>query len=72
MTKAELKKIMKKYNIIECELEDVIFFVENLLQFKATETEKNEPYAINSIAMLKDAAYEVWNLLEYIDDIMEE
>ena len=72
MTKAELKKMMKKYNIIECELEDIIFFVENLLHFKATETEKNEPYAINSIAMLKDAAYEVWNLLEYIDDIMEE
>lgn len=72
MTKAELKKIMKDNGIIECELDDVILFVEDLLHFKAIETEKNEPYAINSIAMLKDAAYEVWNLLEYIEEAMEE
>ena len=72
MTRAELKQIMKEHGIIECELDDVILFVENLLHFKANETEKNEPYAINSITMLKDAAHEVWELLEYIDDTMEE
>ena len=71
MTKTELKKIMKENGILECELDDVIQFVENLLMFQAMEIERNEPYAIHSIANLREAAHEVWELLEYVEDALE-
>lgn len=71
MTKAELKKIMSDNYIFDSEVDDAIQFVQDLLEFKAKELEQNEPYAINTIRHLKDAAYEVWNLQEYVEDAME-
>ncbi len=72
MTKAELDKIMKENYIFPSELDDVIQFVQDLLEFQAKELEKNEPYAVNTIRRLKDAAHEVWGLQEYIENAMEE
>ncbi len=72
MTKAELKKIMKDNYIFDSEIDDTIQFVQDLLEFKAKELEKNEPYATNTIRRLKDAAHEVWGLQEYVEDAMEE
>jgi hypothetical protein len=72
MTKAELKKIMNDNYIFDSELDDVIQVVQDLLEFKAKELEKNEPYATNTIRRLYDAAHEVWGLQEYVEDVMEE
>jgi hypothetical protein len=73
MTKAELKKVMSdNYIFFESEVSDSIQFVQDLLEFKAKELEKNEPYATNTIRRLRDAAHEVWELQEYVEDAMKE
>ena len=72
MTKAELKKIMHDNYMFESEVDDAIQFVQDLLEFKAKEIEQNEPYATNTIRRLRDAAHEVWDLQEYIEDALEE
>lgn len=68
MTKEQLKEIMRKNCIVGCEVEDVIYFVQDLLEFQADETKEKYPYATRSIERLEAAAYEVWNLLEYLQD----
>jgi Zn-dependent oligopeptidase len=72
MTKAKLQEIMKQYCIIECELDDVIRFVNEVLYERRRELEQNEPYATNTIKKLHDAEMEVWDLQYYIDEIKEE
>lgn len=72
MTKVELKKIMNDNYIFEPEMIDAIQFVQDLLELRADETERDEPYATNSIQLLRDAAREVWYLQEYVEDAMEE
>jgi hypothetical protein len=72
MTKIELKKIMSENYIFPSEVDDAIQFVQDLLEFKAKELERDEPYATNSIRRLRDAAHEVWDLQEYVEDAMEE
>lgn len=71
MTKTELQKIMSDNCIIECEVYDAIQFVQDLLEFQARELEETEPYATNTIRRLRDSAHEVWNLLDYIEDVKE-
>ena len=71
MTKAELKKIMEDNYIFESEVVDAIQFVQDLLEFQAKELEENEPYATNTIKRLRDSAYEVWNLFEYVENVRE-
>jgi hypothetical protein len=72
MTKTELYKIMEENYIFPSEVDDAIQFVQDLLEFKAKELEENEPYATNTIRRLRDAAHEVWELQEYVEDAMEE
>lgn len=72
MTKAELKKIMSENYIFESEVDDAIQFVQDLLEFKVKELERDEPYAVNTIRRLKDAAHEVWELQDYVEDALEE
>lgn len=72
MTKAELYKIMGENYIFPSEVDDAIQFVQDLLEFKAKELEKNEPYATNTIRRLRDAAHEVWELQDYVMDALEE
>jgi len=72
MTKAELKKIMADNYIFASEVDDAIQFVQDLLEFKAKELEENEPYAINTIRRLRDAAHEVWELQDYVEYALEE
>ena len=71
MTKAKLKKLMEKYLIFENDIDYVCNFCSELLEEKAKELEENEPYATNTIKRYKDAAYEVFDLIDYIDEIME-
>ena len=72
MKKAELKNIINQYGIFECDVEDAIMFVEDLLFARSKEIEQNEPYATKTIGRLRDAARDVWDLLEYVEDAMEE
>jgi hypothetical protein len=71
MTRVELSKIMGENYIFPSEVDDAIQFVQDLLEFKAKELEKNEPYATNAIRRLREAAHEVWELQDYVEDTLE-
>lgn len=71
MKKSELKKLMKKYLIFQSELEGVFEFCEELLYARAKEVEEEAPYAYNTIDRYKTAAYEVFDLQSYVDEVME-
>jgi hypothetical protein len=68
MTKEQLKEIMMKHCILDCDVEDAIYFIQELLEFQADELKINEPYATRSIARLESAAREVGDLIEYLQD----
>ena len=68
MTKAQLKEIMNKHCIVGCEVEDAIYFVQDLLEFQADEVKETEPYATNSIRRLQETAWEVGDLIDYLQD----
>lgn len=71
MTKAELKKIASDNTILECEVENAIEFVRDLLEFYAKEIEENEPYATRIIDRLWRAARDVDDLIEYVSECEE-
>ena len=71
MTKEKFKEIMKENCILACEVEDVIYFVRDLLEFQADEIRENEPYATKAIHRIEEAAREVYDLLDYLEDVME-
>ena len=71
MTREQLAQIMKRNCIVECELDDVISFVNELLEFKVDELREKEPYAIRTIRELECAANHVWNLQDYIAELEE-
>lgn len=71
MTREQFKEIMRRHCIVDCEVEDVIYFVSDLLEFQADELKVNEPYATRAIDRLESAAREVWNLVEYVEDLIE-
>ena len=72
MTKTDIEKIMEDNCIFSSEVDDAIQFVQDLLEFYAKELEENEPYAVNAIRSLRNAAHEVWHLQEYVEDALEE
>ena len=72
MTKKELKNIMKRNSILPCEIDDAIAFVTELLEFQASEIERNEPYATRTIKDLENAAYAVWTLQDYISELEDD
>lgn len=72
MTKKDLQKIMGRNVILECEVDDVISFVTELLEFQVNETERDYPYTTQTIKELERAAYAVWNLQDYISELEEE
>ena len=72
MTRKEFKKLQEKYMIFDCEIDDVISFVEELLHHQAEEIKEKEPYAWRTIQEIEVAANRVWNLQDYIGDVTEE
>ena len=72
MDKEKLMQLMRKHMIVDCELVDVIRFVRDLLELKADELKKKEPYATVGIKHLMIAAHEVDYLESDIDEIMED
>lgn len=72
MTKEKFNEIMKRNGILAFEVENAIYFVQELLEFQAEETEKTEPYAIITIRNLREAARYVGDLMYDLEDVMEE
>lgn len=71
MTKTELKKLMDRYCILDCELNDVFNFVSDLLYFRRKELEKSESYAVRTINALENAEHKVYDLIDYVDELEE-
>ena len=71
MNKKQLEEIMERNDFFESEIESTINFIEDMLLECAKETEKNEPYATNSIQRMRDAAREVRALDDIIWEAME-
>jgi hypothetical protein len=69
MTKVELEELMKKYCILPSELDDVFDFVSDLLYFRRKELEENEPYAVRTINALENAEHEVYDLIDYVNEL---
>ena len=72
MTKEDLKGLMREYFLCNGDLESVIQFVHDLLNLKANNLKESEPYATVAIQELENAAYEVWRLLDDIEEAMED
>lgn len=70
MKKSELKKLMNKCYIFN-DYESVCDFVSEVLYRRAKEIEATEPYATKTIKEYEDAAYKVFELIDYIEGIME-
>ena len=70
MTIKEFNELRKKYSIYD-DIDDVLDFVSELLNRRAREIEKNEPYAWKVVEFLDKAAYEVWELIDYIGELEE-
>jgi hypothetical protein len=71
MTIKELHELKAKYGIYD-DIDDVLDFVSELLHRRAREIEKDEPSAWREVDFLDKAAYEVWNLIDYISELEEE
>ena len=71
MNKEKLKELMEKYIIFENDIDYVCNFCSELLEERAKGLEESEPCATNTIKRYKDAAYEVFDLIDYINEIME-
>lgn len=71
MDKKELEEIMERNDFFQSEIESAINFIVDMLETVADKTEKNEPYAVNTIKRMRDAAREVRNLEEVIWEVME-
>ena len=69
MTREELKGLRVPYIMIESEVEPAIEFVRDLLEFQADELRKNEPYATKTITRLEQAARDVHDLIEYVNEL---
>ena len=72
MTKTELSKLMKRYCVFACELDDVFNFVADILYFRRKELEAGEPYAVRSINALENAEHEVYDLIDYVNELEEQ
>ena len=71
MTTKELNELKKQYGIYD-DIDDVLDFVSELLNRRAREIEENEPYAMRVVEFLDKAAYEVWDLINYVSELEEE
>ena len=71
MTVKEFNELKKKYFIYD-DVEMIFDFVSNVLYLRKKELEKNEPYAVRSINALESAEHEVYDLIDYISELVEE
>lgn len=71
MTKSELIHMASRHCLTKCDIEDAVRFVYDLIYARAKELKETEPYATVTIGRLLDAALEVNDLENYVEEIME-
>lgn len=71
MEKEKLISLMKRYMIFESDIDYACNFISEVLEAKAKYLEETEPYATKTIKRYKDAAYEVYCLIDEIEEILE-
>ena len=71
MTIKEINELKAQYGIYD-DIDDVLDFVSELLHRRAKELEESEPYATVTIDLMDKAAYEVWDLINYVSELEEE
>ena len=69
MTRCDLVNITHENLLLDCEIENAIEFVRDMLEFLAKELEEKEPYATRTIDRMNNAAREVDNLLEIVYEL---
>ena len=72
MNKTQLNNLMDKHCILSSELDDILDFVSELLFLKRKELERDEPYAVRSINALENAEHEVYDLIDYVNELEAE
>lgn len=71
MTKAELKELMDEYSIEDFQqVYAFIEFVSELLYGRKIETKERYPYATKTISRLESAEHTVFDLMEYVEGII--
>lgn len=68
MTVKEFNELRKEYSIYD-DIDNIIDFVSELLNKRARELEKEAPYATRVIDSLDKAAYEVWELIDFVSEL---
>ena len=58
----KFKSILNEHGIYGEDIEEILYAVQEMLEYVADKTKKEEPYATNSIDRLEKAAYEVFSL----------
>ena len=60
--KEKFESILNDHGIYGENIEEILYAVQEMLEYVADETKKKEPYATNSIDRLEKDAYEVFSL----------
>ena len=71
MTTKEFNDLKKKYCIYD-DVETIFDFVSDVLYLRRKELETKEPYAVRSINALENAEHEVYDLIDYVNELEEE
>lgn len=58
--------ILKEHGIYGEDIESILYAVSDMLNYMADKTKEESPYAVNSIRDLEQAAYEVFDLTNYL------
>ena len=59
MTRDKIKEKLHEYVLLECEVEDICYFLSDMFEELAKETESEESYATNTIQNYRIAAAEI-------------
>ena len=58
----KFEEILQEHGIFGEDPEEILYAVQDMLEFVADKTKREEPYAVNNIDRLEKAAYEVFSL----------
>ena len=65
--KEKFESILNEHGIYGEDVEEILYAVQDMLEYAADETKKKEPYARNYIDRLEKAAYEVFSLANNLE-----
>lgn len=63
----KFESILKEHGIYREDVEEILYSVQEMLEYVADETQKKYPYATNSVDRLEKAAYEVFSLANNLE-----